>query len=455
MKNMAAALHIDDLPQRVLIVGLGVTGLSCARYLHGLGVPQLLVADSREQPPGLDALRRQLPDVELFLGNFDCSLFAGVDMLVVSPGVALATAEIQHALQQGVPVVGDVELFARQVQGKVAAITGSNGKSTVTTLLGLMAAGKGAVTGGNLGKPVLDLLEDGAALYVLELSSFQLETTASLAPEVAVVLNVSADHMDRYASLEAYAQVKSRVYEQAATGVYNLDDPRVMRMPRTSRRLFFTLGEPRDADCFGIRTSDGRAWLCQGDKPLLPATALPLPGRHNLANALAALAMGTALALPMQDMLQVLRTFPGLAHRTEYVRTCAGVKWYNDSKGTNPGATVAALQGLHMGDDSRTVLIAGGDCKQADFSALARMIGKTARAVVLIGRDRRQIRQALEAGIPIVDAADMEEAVARAAELALPGDRVLLSPACASFDMFHGFEHRGAVFKDCVGRLRP
>ncbi len=453
MKNMATALHIDDLPERVLIVGLGVTGLSCARYLHGLGVPQLLVADSREQPPGLDALRRQLPDVELFLGGFDRSLFAGVDMLVVSPGVALATAEIQHALQQGVSVVGDVELFAREVQGKVAAITGSNGKSTVTTLLGLMAAGKGAVTGGNLGKPVLDLLEDEPALYVLELSSFQLETTANLVSEVAAVLNISADHMDRYSSLDEYAQVKSRIYARAAIGVYNLDDSRVMSMSRTAHALFFTLGEPRDADCFGVRSIDGETWLCQGSKNLLPARELLMPGQHNLANALAALAMGTALELPMPDMLGVLQTFPGLAHRTEYVCTRAGVKWYNDSKATNPGATVAALRGLHKGDGSCTVLIAGGDCKQADFTALAQTIKDTARAVVLIGRDRQRIRQVLNTGINIVDAVDMDEAVAKAAELALPGDRVLLSPACASFDMFDGFEHRGNVFRECTRRL--
>ncbi len=453
MKNMATALNADNLPKRVLIVGLGITGLSCARYLHGLGVPQLLIADSREHPPGMDELHRQLADVEVFPGGFDRELFASAEMLVVSPGVALTTPEIQHALQLGVPVIGDVELFAREVRGTVAAITGSNGKSTVTTLLGLMAAGKDAVTGGNLGKPVLDLLEGQHALYILELSSFQLETTASLTPEVAAVLNVSADHMDRYSSLDEYAQVKSRVYERAASGVYNLDDPQVMSMPRTARALFFTLGEPRDANCFGIRSIDGETWLCRGSEALLPAKELLLPGRHNMANALAALAMGTALGLPMPDMLGVLRVFPGLAHRTEYVCTHAGVKWYNDSKGTNPGATVAALQGLHAGDDSRTVLIAGGDCKQADFTALAQTVRDTTRALVLIGRDRQQIRRMLDAGISVVDAADMSEAVATAAELALPGDRVLLSPACASFDMFDGFEHRGNVFKEWVGRL--
>ncbi len=455
MNDMATALHVDDFPQRVLIVGLGKTGLSCARYLHRLGVPQLAVTDSRDQPPCLDELREQFPDVGLFLGGFDETLFAQTDMLVVSPGVALQTPAIQHAIHKAVPVVGDVELFAREARGSVAAITGSNGKSTVTTLLGLMAAAahRDVVTGGNLGRPVLDLLDHEHALYVLELSSFQLETTHSLAPEVAAVLNICADHMDRYASLEDYARVKSGVYAQAKTGVYNLDDPQVMAMPVTANALFFTLGEPRDEDCFGIRRIDGQEWLCRGESPLLPAASLLMPGRHNLANALAALAMGAALALPMPDMLKALCSFPGLEHRTEYVCSLDQVKWYNDSKGTNPGATIAALQGLHAGDASRTVLIAGGECKQADFSELAQVIGDTARAVVLIGRDRQQIASLLDADTHVVEARSMDEAVARAAELALPGDRVLLSPACASFDMFDGFEHRGAVFKQALGRL--
>jgi UDP-N-acetylmuramoylalanine--D-glutamate ligase len=455
MKNMATALNKDELPKRVLVVGLGKTGLSCARYLHRLGVEQLAVTDSREHPPGLEVLRNELPDVGLFLGGFEQKLFAATDLLVVSPGVALHTPAIQYAMQQGVPVIGDVELFAREVQGSVVAITGSNGKSTVTTLLGVMAAagGRDAVTGGNLGKPVLELLGDRHALYIIELSSFQLETTHSLAPEVAAVLNISADHMDRYTDLDAYSRVKSHIYTHAGTGVYNLDDPRVMEMPRTHQALFFTLDEPRDANCFGVRYIDGETWLCQGRTTLLPAKSLLMPGRHNMANALAALAMGTALKLPMQDMLDALCGFPGLAHRTEYVCTCAGVNWYNDSKGTNPGASIAALEGLNAGDDSRTVLIAGGDCKQADFTALARTIGQTCRAVVLIGRDREQIRVLLDAAIHTVDAEDMSAAVARAAELALPGDRVLLSPACASFDMFDGFEQRGNSFKEWVGRL--
>ncbi|HID45957.1 MAG TPA: UDP-N-acetylmuramoyl-L-alanine--D-glutamate ligase, partial [Chromatiaceae bacterium] len=357
---MATALEIDELPERVLIVGLGITGLSCARYLHARGVRQLAVVDSRDNPPGLDALREALPDVGLFLGGFDEALFTQTDMLVVSPGVSPDTPAVRHAADRGVSVVGDVELFAREARGSIAAITGSNGKSTVTTLVGLMAtaANKDVAVGGNLGKPVLDLLDCDHALYVLELSSFQLETTHSLAPEVAAVLNISADHMDRYADLNGYAKVKAHIYDQAKTGVYNLDDSKVVAMPRAARNLFFTLGEPGDAATFGVRRVDGEAWLAHGNHNLLPATDLLMPGRHNLANALAALAMGSALELPMEAMLHVLRTYPGLEHRTEFVCEHAGVQWYNDSKGTNPGATIAALQGLQTDAGGRTVLIA-------------------------------------------------------------------------------------------------
>ena len=455
MSNVATAINMEALPDRVLVVGLGKTGLSCARYLHAQGVSKLAVADSRQQPPGLQTLNEELPDVGLFLGEFDQEMFAAADMLVVSPGVPMATPAIQHAIEKGVDVVGDVELFARNVQTPVVAITGSNGKSTVTTLLGHMAGAcmDGVAVGGNLGEPILDLFSPAHALYVLELSSFQLETTHSLVPDVAVVLNISADHMDRYTGLDEYAEVKSRVYSKANTGVYNLDDPLVMSMPKTKNALFFTLGEPVGKNCFGLRRINGASWLCEGEKPLLPASELLMPGQHNQANALAALAMGTALKLPMDKMLQVLRIFPGLAHRTEHVATVDAVTWYNDSKGTNPGATIAALQGLDAADESRTVLIAGGDCKQANFEMLADVIAVTCRGLVLIGKDREQIAQPLAKRITVVEATSMEDAVSKAAALAHPGDRVLLSPACASFDMFDGFEHRGEVFKDHVREL--
>ncbi|MET0046817.1 MAG: UDP-N-acetylmuramoyl-L-alanine--D-glutamate ligase [Sedimenticola sp.] len=440
---------------KTLVVGLGKTGLSCARFLATRDVP-VAITDSREQPPGLDELRSELPDTALFLGAFEAAVFEAADRLVVSPGVPVDQPLIRQAMARGVPVIGDIELFAQAADAPVVAITGSNGKSSVTTLLGEMAdrAERRVKVGGNLGEPALDLLSDEADLYVLELSSFQLETTHTLAPRVAVVLNVSADHMDRYDSMASYADAKARIYNNAEVGVFNLDDPRVMAMRGAeSSALFFTLGEPGEGT-FGLRAEGDRLWLCFEQERLVAADELKVPGRHNLANALAALAMGRALDLPMAAMLDALREFKGLPHRTQFVAEHAGVRWYNDSKGTNVGACIAALNGFvsACGDD-RTVLIAGGDGKGADFSDLKRVVEETARAVVLMGRDAALIAGAIGDKVPVVFAEDMDEAVARAAELALPGDRVLLSPACASFDMYRSYEHRGEVFMTTVGRL--
>ncbi|MET0085988.1 MAG: UDP-N-acetylmuramoyl-L-alanine--D-glutamate ligase [Sedimenticola sp.] len=440
---------------KTLVVGLGKTGLSCARFLATRDVP-VAITDSREQPPGLDELRSELPDTALFLGAFETAVFEAADRLVVSPGVPVDQPLIRQAMARGVPVIGDIELFAQAVDAPVAAITGSNGKSSVTTLLGEMAdtAERRVKVGGNLGEPALDLLSDEADLYVLELSSFQLETTHTLAPRVAVVLNVSADHMDRYDSMASYADAKARIYNNAEVGVFNLDDPRVMAMRGAeSSALFFTLGEPGEGT-FGLRAEGDRLWLCFEQERLVAADELKVPGRHNLANALAALAMGRALDLPMAAMLDALREFKGLPHRTQFVAEHAGVRWYNDSKGTNVGACIAALNGfVSASGDDRTVLIAGGDGKGADFSDLKPVVEETARAVVLMGRDAALIAGAIGDKVPVVFAEDMDEAVARAAELALPGDRVLLSPACASFDMYRSYEHRGEVFMTTVGRL--
>lgn len=435
---------------KTLIVGLGKTGLSCARYLAARGVPAAVI-DSREQPPGLAALREELPDTALFLGGFEPAVFREADRLVVSPGISLREPEIREAQERGVEVLGDVELFAREAAAPVVAITGSNGKSTVTTLVGEMAreAGLQVKVGGNLGEPVLNLLHPESELYVLELSSFQLETTSSLRPIAAAVLNVSADHMDRYRDVEEYAAAKERVYRGAVHKVFNRDDPLVMKMARAEEGdLFFSLGKPV-ADGFGLRRIAGNEWLCQDERELLPAAELLIPGRHNLANALAALALGTVLNLPEVAMLAALRRFRGLPHRTQFVAEQEGVRWYNDSKGTNVGATIAALEGLAE-RDSRTVLIAGGDCKGADFSPLAPVVTRTARAVILIGRDAPELEQALAGTVPLLRAGDLTEAVALAAEQARPGDRVLLSPACASFDMFRNFEERGERFMEAV-----
>jgi UDP-N-acetylmuramoylalanine--D-glutamate ligase len=438
------------------VVGLGKTGLSCVRYLHASGA-DVAVTDTRYDPPGLDRAREEMPDLALFLGGFDPAVFAAAQRLVVSPGVALAEPLVAAAVARGVEVLGDIELFARVADAPVAAITGSNGKSTVTSLLGHMAglAGVEVAVGGNLGEPVLELLAEGVELYVLELSSFQLETTWSLRPRVATVLNVSADHMDRYPSLDAYASAKARILEGAETGVLNRDDPLVAAMAGTARvDRGFTLGAPRIGGDYGLIDRDGETWLARGGDAFLRARELGIAGRHNLANALAALCMGEACGLPRAAMLDALRGFRGLPHRTVLVAELAGVRWYDDSKGTNPGATIAALEGLvDRAGGARAVLIAGGDCKGADFGPLAAVVERTARAVVLIGRDAPMIERVLTGRVPLLHARDIGEAVRLAAESALPGDCVLLSPACASFDMFDNYAHRGRVFAAAVDSM--
>jgi UDP-N-acetylmuramoylalanine--D-glutamate ligase len=443
------------LLKKTLVVGLGKTGVSCVRYLRARGV-RVAVTDTRLAPPGLDQVQGEWPEVAVFVGGFDASAFAAAEQLVVSPGVAVSEPLIRQARARGVAVIGDVELFAREARAPICAITGSNGKSTVTTLLGLMAqhAGRRVRVGGNLGEPVLDLLDDAADLYVLELSSFQLETTPGLCAQAAVVLNISPDHLDRYPDLAAYRQAKARIYERAAVAVVNRDDPQVSAMARTSaREIGFTLGVPAAGD-YGLVQADGALWLCRGDERLLAATQVLIPGRHNLANALAALALADACDLPLAPCCEALRTFPGLPHRSQLVAEHAGVRWYDDSKGTNPGATVAALDGLVApGNAGRVVLIAGGDGKGADFAPLAPALVRAARAVVLIGRDAPLIEQVIAGLVASVRAADMADAVRQAAGLAHPGDAVLLSPACASFDMFDNYEHRGRVFAHAVLRF--
>lgn len=441
--------------RKTLIIGLGKTGLSCARFLSSRGVP-LAVTDSRENPPALEQLYDELPDAALFLGGFSAKAFNAAERLIVSPGVSLNEPLIQKAIGRGVSVLGDIELFSQVAKAPCVAITGSNGKSTVTSLLGEMAAEQNlrVKVGGNLGEPALDLLEEDVDLYVLELSSFQLETTYSLQPAVATVLNLVPDHLDRYTDYRAYVEAKRKVYARAGTGVFNRDDGTVMAMRGPcENELFFTLAAPEKGE-FGLRESQGEGWLARGDELLLPVADLLIQGRHNQANALAALALGTALEFSMDLMLGTLRRYRGLPHRTQFVRDRRGVRWYNDSKGTNPGACIAALQGLHSGrDESRIVLIAGGDGKGADFSVLAPVVSTTARAVILFGRDARKIEQALEPGVPVLHAENLANAVQLAAEQAVTGDKVLLSPACASFDMFRNYEHRGEMFIDLVRRL--
>jgi UDP-N-acetylmuramoylalanine--D-glutamate ligase len=436
---------IIDNACRTLVVGLGKTGLSVARYLSRHQVP-VAVVDSRAQPPGLEELRRELPaDVALFLGGFDAQAFERAERIVVSPGVSIQEPMIAAAAARGVPVIGDIELFARVASAPVVAITGSNGKSTVTTLVSAMAqqAGRVVRTGGNIGVPALDLITDSEPdLYVLELSSFQLETTHSLRPAAAVVLNISADHMDRYPDLAAYSEAKQKVYRNAAVQVVNADDPLASALADTGRRqLRFTLGEPA-ADEFGVRDYQGTAWLAHGEERIMPVSAIRMAGHHNVVNVLAALALGDAIGLPVDAMIEAVNEFRGLPHRMQLIAEHNGVRWYNDSKGTNVGATLAAIGSA----EGSVVLIAGGDAKGADLEPLVAPLQLKGRAVVLIGKDAARLQAVLQGHVPVTRAMDMAQAVALAAGLAQPGDSVLLSPACASTDMFRNFEERGEVF---------
>ena len=439
-----------------IIVGLGVTGLSVARYLAGRDLP-FAVCDTRTNPPGLDKLKRFAPMADLYLGELDAQLLSSADELIVNPGIPLSTPAIQTAIQAGVKVVGDIELFARAAEAPIVAITGSNAKSTVTTLVGLMAekAGRRVAVGGNIGTPALDLLDSKADLYVLELSSFQLETTEALNAEVATVLNISEDHMDRYADLGAYHLAKHRIFRGARQVVVNRDD--ALTRPLVADRLpcwSFGLGKP-DFRGFGLIEQDGQKHLAFEFKALMPVSELKIRGAHNQANALAALALGHAVGLPMTAMLEALRDFPGLPHRCQWVGQHAGVDYYDDSKATNVGAALAAIEGFGGTLQGRQVLIAGGDGKGADFSPLCEPISRYCRAVVLLGRDADKLEQVLKGHVPLQRVSSLDEAVSAAASLAQPGDAVLLSPACASLDMFANFGERGRLFAAAVGRLAP
>jgi UDP-N-acetylmuramoylalanine--D-glutamate ligase len=438
-----------DKTCRTLVVGLGETGLSVARFLSGQGVP-VAVVDSREHPPGLERLRMELPeDVALFLGEFNAEAFQRAQQIVVSPGVSMQLPEITAAVTRKVPVIGDIELFAQTVTAPVIAVTGSNGKSTVVTLLGAMArrAALEVRVGGNIGTPALDLIkEEEPDFYVLELSSFQLETVRSLRPLAAAVLNVSADHMDRYLDLQAYAAAKQSIFRQAALQVFNRDDPLVVSLVnRACPHVGFTQRQP-GADDYGLVEYDGVTWLARGAMRIMPASAVGMSGQHNLTNALAALALGDAAGIPLDKMVETLAEFQGLPHRMQFVAEQDGVRWFNDSKGTNVGATLAAIEGF----DVRLVLIAGGDGKGADFTPLADAMRRTGRGAVLLGKDASLLAVVLQDVVPVRRADDMAQAVRLAAELSRPGDCVLLSPACASTDMYRNFEERGDVYARAV-----
>lgn len=443
---------------RAVIVGLGKTGFSVARFLSAQGWA-LAVTDSREEPQGLAELERLAPATPVYVGAagaqalVSAAVLAEASLVVASPGVSPAHPVLRAARDHGLAVVGDIELFARArreraLTAPVAGITGTNGKSTVTALVGDMAekAGLRVAVGGNIGTPALDLLDaPGSEMFVLELSSFQLDSTQTLALRVAAVLNLAEDHLDRYENMAAYAASKARIFEHADCAIVNADDPWVASMPVTGQRVTFSL--TAQADYSLAQTSSG-AWLLARGEPVLAVADMKLIGRHNEANALAALAIGDALGLPRSAMQASLKTFVGLPHRMEWVAERAGVRYVNDSKGTNVGATLAAVAGLAQ----PLVLIAGGDGKGQDFSPLAAALRDRARLVVLMGRDAAKIAAALSTRVPSRCVASMEEAVTVAAAAALPGDTVLLSPACSSLDMFRDYAQRGEMFRDCVLR---
>lgn len=437
-----------------IVVGLGKSGMSLVRFLANRGV-SFAVADTREHPPELATLRRDYPQVEVRCGALDVEFLCRADELYVSPGLALATPALQQAAMRGVKLSGDIELFARNAKAPIVAISGSNAKSTVTTLVGEMAAaaGKRVAVGGNLGTPALDLLSDDVELYVMELSSFQLETTDQLGAEVATVLNISEDHMDRYTGLPAYHLAKHRIFRGARQVVVNRQD--ALTRPLIGEGVpcwTFGLNKP-DRNGFGLREENGEKYLAFQFDNLLPVRELKIRGGHNQANALAALALGHAVGLPFDAMLASLKTFAGLVHRCQWLRELNGVNYYDDSKATNVGAALAAIEGLGADIDGKLVLIAGGDGKGADFTPLKAPVAGHCRAVVLLGRDADLLAATFGDSVPLVRVTTLEEAVQRAADIAQEGDAVLLSPACASLDMFKNFEERGQLFARAVGDL--
>ena len=434
-----------------VVAGLGKTGVSVVKHLLQLGYP-VAVTDTRMDPPGLADVPA---GVECSLGGLDTALLARAEEIILSPGLDPKLPEL-HEAQQAARIVGDIQLLRRATTVPIVAITGSNAKSTVTTLVGEMAkqAGKRVAVGGNLGTPALDLLNDDPELIVLELSSFQLETTSNLSAAVAVVLNMSEDHLDRHGDMPGYHQSKHRIFQNCQRFVYNRDDGLTRPLvPDQIKSISFGLNAP-DMNQYGVlRDADGTAWLARGRIRLMDAGDMLIQGNHNIANALAALALGESIGLELASMLQTLKTFKGLPHRCEFVAEVQGIRFYNDSKGTNVGATLAAIEGLGAPLATRhnkLLVILGGEGKGQDFKPLAASLARYARAAVLIGQDAALIEQAIGAQVQVIHTLSLEQAIESAMALAQAGDAVLLSPACASFDMFLNYQDRGEQFSRYV-----
>ena len=429
--------------KQVVIIGLGKTGLSCVTYFRQRGITPL-VMDTRENPPGKESLPA---DCRLITGPLDAEILCSASLIVASPGIALATPALQAAQVAGVEIVGDIELFAREAKAPVVAITGSNGKSTVTTLVGLMAeqAGFKVGIGGNIGTPALDLLLQPADLYVLELSSFQLETTSSLQPAAAVILNLSEDHLDRYDGMAGYLAAKQRIFANAKHIVVNRDDAATLP-PQHAYWQSFGL----NSESYGRVQQDDGLWLSVDGKPVLSVAELNIVGAHNQMNALAAMALADAVGIPQVAQLTVLRSFSGLAHRCQFVRDVNGVRWINDSKATNVGSTLAAVAAVGESVQGRLWLLGGGQGKGQDFSPLQPLLANQIYRMVCFGQDAGIL---MELADNTQRVADLDEAVRSVAAEVQPGDWVLLAPACASLDQFRNFEQRGQRFADLVNAL--
>ncbi len=445
-------MHQDK--QFTLVVGLGKTGLSIARYLRGNQTPFVLF-DTRENPNDLATFQAEFADTKIYLQTFPPTLMGQIVEIICSPGVSLEIPLLSEARARLIPVYGDIECLARSVRAPMIAITGTNGKSTVTTLVGEMAklAGKRVAVAGNIGTPVLELLSCGEAydLWVLEISSFQLDLTDSLRPIAATILNITPDHLDRHHHFEAYIASKQGIYQKATYLLYNRDD--ALTMPNTPGHLISFGLNPPEPGQWGIQVEESRTYLAYGETRLMPVDELKIKGRHNWTNALAACALANIIGIDFQSMTTVLRNFAGLPHRVQWVRTLNEVDWINDSKGTNVGATSSAISGIGGAMKGKIVLIAGGLGKGADFSELCAPVAKHVRMLVLIGQDADKIEKALAGVVPMMHATTLEEAVKVAHQQAKAGDVVMLSPASASQDMFQDFNDRGRVFMSAVDAL--
>ncbi|WP_111859080.1 UDP-N-acetylmuramoyl-L-alanine--D-glutamate ligase [Acinetobacter sp. CFCC 10889] len=438
-----------------VVAGLGISGVSAVNFLHEKGY-RVAVTDSRDVPPGHDKIPS---DVQTSFGHFDQELLLQAEEIIISPGLDPKLPEIQAAIAQGIPVISEIQVLRRATDKPIVAITGSNAKSTVTTLIGLMAqeAGVKVAVGGNLGRPALDLTHDDPDVYILELSSFQLETTSNLNAEVAVVLNMSEDHLDRHGDMFAYHTAKHRIFQGVKKVVFNRDDSLTRPLvPDVTPMQSFGLNAP-DLNQYGVlREDNGSIWLARGRERLLNSAEMYIQGTHNVANALACLALGEAIGLPLDKMLETLKTFKGLEHRCEFVKEVDGVRYYNDSKGTNIGATLAAIDGLGAAIDAKggkVAIILGGQGKGQDFTALRESLSKYAKVAVLIGEDRPIIEKAIQGTTTLLHAESLQEAVELCQQNTHVHDVVLLSPACASFDMFTGYPERGHRFVDYVNAL--